>query len=47
MNASHVAIDVEIFDRDALILDLKEIPKHETGKLVYRDVILHTLILFL
>ena len=36
--AVHVAKDVEIFDSDALILDLKENPKHE----VDRDVILHT-----
>ena len=47
LTAVHVAKDVEIVDRDALILDLKENPKHEAGKLVYCDVILHTLILFL
>ena len=38
MTAVHVAKDVEIVDRDALILDLKENPKHEAD----RDVILHT-----
>ena len=37
--AVYVAKDVEIFDRDALILDLKENPKHEAGKLVYYNVI--------
>ena len=37
--AVHVAKDVEIFDRYALILDCKEKPKHEAGKLVYYDVI--------
>ena len=42
LTAVHVAKDVEIVDRDALILDLKENPKHEAGNLVYRDVILHT-----
>ena len=47
LTAVHVAKDVEIVDRDALILDLKENPKHEAGKLVYCDVTLHTLILFL
>ena len=31
-----------MFDCDALILDLKENPEHEAGKLVYRDVVLHT-----
>ena len=39
LTAVHVAKDVEIVDRDALILDLKENPKHEAGKLVYYDVI--------
>ena len=43
----HIAKDVEMFDRDALILDLKENPKHEAGKLIYCNVILHTLILSL
>ena len=42
MTAFHVTNDVEILDRDALILDLKENPEHEAGKLVYRDVVLHT-----
>ena len=37
--AVRVAKDVEIFDRDALISDLKENPKHEAGKLVYYDMI--------
>ena len=35
MTAFHVTNDVEILDRDALILDLKENPKHDA-------VILHT-----
>ena len=47
LTAVHVAKDVEIVDRDALILDLKENPKHEAGKLVYCDVIMHPLILSL
>ena len=47
LTAVHVAKDVEIVDRDTLILDLKENPKHEAGKLVYCDVNPHTLILFL
>ena len=47
LTAVHVAKDVEIVDRDALILDLKENPKHEAGKLLYCDVILHMLILSL
>ena len=47
MMAVHVAKDVEIFDSDALILDLKENTKHEAGKSVYCNVTLHTLILFL
>ena len=38
LTAIHVTKDVEIADRDALILDLKENPKHEAD----RDVILHT-----
>ena len=38
MTAVHVAKDVEIVDHDALILDLKENPKHDAD----RDVILHT-----
>ena len=38
LTAVHVAKDVEIVDRDALILDLKENPKHEAD----RDVILYT-----
>ena len=42
MTAFHVTNDVEILDRDALILDLKENPEHGAGKLVYRDVVLHT-----
>ena len=45
LTAVHVAKDVEIVDRDALILDLKENPKHEAGKLVDFDVILDTLTL--
>jgi cation-transporting ATPase 13A1 len=32
LTAVHVARDVEIVDRDALILDLKENPTHEGGK---------------
>jgi cation-transporting ATPase 13A1 len=31
LTAVHVARDVEIVDRDALILDLKENPKHDGG----------------
>jgi magnesium-transporting ATPase (P-type) len=31
LTALHVARDVEIVDRDALILDLKENPTHEGG----------------
>lgn len=31
LTAVHVARDVEIVDRDALILDLKENPAHEAG----------------
>ena len=31
LTAVHVARDVEIIDRDALILDLKENPKHDAG----------------
>ena len=38
----HVAKDAEFIDRDALVLDLKENPKYEVGKLMYYDVILHT-----
>jgi len=37
LTAVHVARDVEIVDRDALILDLKENPTHE-GDLVWRTV---------
>ena len=43
----HVAKDAEFADHDALILDLKENPKYEVGKLMYCDMILHTLILYL
>ena len=32
LTALHVARDVEIVDREALILDLKENPAHEKGK---------------
>jgi cation-transporting ATPase 13A1 len=35
LTAIHVARDVEIVDREALILDLKENPAHDAGK---RDV---------
>ena len=31
LTALHIARDVEIVDRDALILDLKENPAHEKG----------------
>ena len=31
LTAVHVAKDVEIVDRDALILDLQENPKHDAG----------------
>jgi len=31
LTAVHVAREVEIVDRDALILDLKENAKHDTG----------------
>ena len=43
----HVAKDTEFINRDALVLDLKENPKYKVGKLMYCDVILHTLILYL
>ena len=43
----HVAKDAEFIDRDALVLDLKENLKYEVGKLMYCDVILHTLSLYL
>jgi magnesium-transporting ATPase (P-type) len=33
LTAVHVARDVEIVDRDALILDLRENPAHEAGEL--------------
>ena len=33
----HVANDVEIVDRDALTLDLKEYPRHEAGALSNRS----------
>ena len=36
----HVARDVEIVDRDALILDLKENPTHEAGMLTGGSVLL-------
>jgi magnesium-transporting ATPase (P-type) len=32
LTAAHVARDVEIVDRDVLILDLKENPEHDAGK---------------
>ena len=32
LTAIHVARDVEIVDREALILDLKENPAHEAGE---------------
>ena len=32
LTAVHVARDVEIVDREALILDLRENPAHEAGK---------------
>jgi cation-transporting ATPase 13A1 len=32
LTAVHVAKDVEIMDREALILDLKENPAHEGGE---------------
>ena len=34
LTAVHVARDVEIVDRDALILDLKENAAHEAGMLM-------------
>jgi magnesium-transporting ATPase (P-type) len=34
LTAVHVARDVEIVDRDALILDLRENPTHEAGELI-------------
>ena len=43
---AHAAKDAKFADRDTLILDLKENPKYEVGKLMYCDVILHTLILY-
>ena len=45
LTAVHVARDVEIVDRETLILDLKENPKHDAGMyflalhLYYRGVI--------
>jgi hypothetical protein len=33
LTAAHVARDVEIVDRDVLILDLKENPEHDAGKI--------------
>lgn len=38
LTAVHVARDVEIVDRDTLILDLKENPAHEAGKRVARTI---------
>ena len=38
LTALHVARDVEIVDREALILDLKENPAHESGKLTHSVV---------
>jgi magnesium-transporting ATPase (P-type) len=38
LTALHVARDVEIVDRDALILDLKENAACETGKLTLSGV---------
>jgi magnesium-transporting ATPase (P-type) len=38
LTALHVARDVEIVDREALILDLKENPAYETGKLTLSAV---------
>lgn len=35
LTAVHVAREVEIVDRDALILDLKENPSHPGGKSTY------------
>jgi manganese-transporting P-type ATPase len=32
LTAIHVARDVEIIDREALILDLKENPSHDAGE---------------
>lgn len=32
LTAAHVARDVEIVDREVLILDLKENPKHDAGE---------------
>lgn len=32
LTAVHVAKEVEIMDRDALILDLKETPNHDGGR---------------
>ena len=34
LTAIHVARDVEIVDREALILDLKENPAHDAGELI-------------
>jgi len=31
LTAAHVARDVEIVDRDVLVLDLRENPKHDAG----------------
>ena len=35
LTAVHIARDVEIVDREALILDLKENSKHEAGEFVH------------
>jgi magnesium-transporting ATPase (P-type) len=42
LTAVHVARDVEIVDRDALILDLRENPAHEAGKFYPYRSLVHT-----
>lgn len=47
LTAVHVARDVEIVDRDALILDLKEEPAHEGGTPIYLETLLFLLTLMI
>ena len=42
LTAVHVARDVEIVDREALILDLKDNPAHEGGSFIIHDLIAFT-----
>lgn len=47
LTAVHVARDVEIVDREALILDLKENAANEAGEPLYAKVSLFSLMLTL